>query len=458
MSGQDFMEQLRGLNGQPAAEPGTRDRLVDALSAPARHAVRHTRWIAGGLFAVLFLLAAFVPLHSGAVAPGMLAPDMARQVVQHPTGGVVREILVREGQAVNAGQILLRLDATQEDATAGVFDARILGLRAEQAVRRAEAAGETEVTFSEDLTDRAENPEVAPILAAQQEAFSARAAQLDARLQQVRSQRQQIQAQIGAAAARERAASEQLQRVEEELAGYYPLLERGFVPRTRVWATENRRDELAAQVASQQAEQARLRAQDMELAARQQQTEIDARTSAAEALRTVENQLSEEGHRLNAAVDMRDRTVLRAPTSGQVMEISANTVGGVISAGEPVMQIVPDRDRLIVRARVRPQDADTVRAGARATVRFDAVSARYAPRLVGEVESISGDAVTDERTGEAYFEARVVVPPEEASRLPEGAYTPGLPAEVLIETGSRTVLSYLLGPIDRIAFRAMREE
>lgn len=441
----------------PAPAASARDALIDQLSAPVAKSVSKLRLIAGGVALAAFILAAFVPISSGAIAPGQVAPDISRQIVQHPTGGVVSEILVREGQRVEAGALVLRLNAVEESADANMVEFEIVSLQSEAAVRMAELTGASDVTFPEHLLARRGEPLVGEILDAQHAAFVARRDQAALQRRQIASQRQQIRAQLAAASAQETAATEQLNRVNAELEGYYTLLERGFIARTRVLAAERFQAELTGQVGTYQAEQNRLRAQDRELAARDLQINVNTRAEAAEALREARNRLAVATPQQTAADERVNRAEVRAPVTGTIIDLRANTVGGVVGPGEPMMQIVPEAGRLIVFARVSPQDADDVRNGAKAVMRFSAVSGRSDIRLRGQVETISADALVDQRTGGAYFEARVAIPPEEARRLPPSAYTPGFPAEVLIETGSRTVLSYLFAPLEGGAFRAMRE-
>lgn len=434
-----------------------RDALIAQLIAPARRSVRSSKWVALLALAGVVGVLGFAPIASGTIAMGQLVVDGDRKVVQHGEGGLVSEILVEEGQRVEAGDVLLRLDSIQAGAAAGVIGAQVDALRAEEAVRTAEMAGADSVTFPADLLARRADTETALVLAAQEKAFEARQALAESERQRLGEELQQIEQSMISRTAERRSAIEQAALLLEELEGLQTLLEKGLTQKPRVLALERQLSEARGQDVSLNAEISRLTAQAAETRTRRGQIEADRRAQAAEALRTIRSELSETLGRQVAASDTLRRTELLAPTSGVVMDVSVNTIGGVVGAGEELMAIVPQNDDLIIRARVRPRDADNVRSGMDAIVRFDAGGARSAPRVKGVVRTISADALVDDRTGESYFDVRIAVSGEAVAETPSELIAPGLPAEVLIATGQSTAFRYIVRPIEDAMFKAMRD-
>lgn len=443
----------------PSRDPrGSSEVLAAELAAPARRAGRTTGMAATGLFAALFAACAFPTISSGTVALGQLSASQARQIVQHPTGGVVAAILVAEGDRVSEGDVLVRLAGVEEGASAGILTARTLALRAEEAVRSAEAKGQTSARFPAELrAAAAADPGAQAVLNAQTAAFAARNAELAALQSQIEANRAQISAEIAGAGARRDAAHRQLELLAQEIGAMRTLFEKGLAPLPRLRALERAEADLTGSAAALEAEIRRLRAEDRQLAARAREANLLARSEAAEALRGVQAELAETGPRVTAAEDALARIEVRAPATGSIVSLHVKTVGGVVRPGEPILELTPLTDRLVVDARIRPQDADDVREGAEATIRFDLLNISNTPRVSGRVLRISPDALEDPRTGAFYFQAKVEIPKEEAAKLPAQALAPGLPAEVLIHSGSRTILSYLFAPIERVAFRALRE-
>jgi HlyD family type I secretion membrane fusion protein len=439
----------------PAAD---REKLADQLAAPAMRSVRFSGAIAAGLFALVFGLSAFVPIASGTLAAGQLAVEGERKVVQHASGGIVSAILVKEGDTVVEGQTVLRLDAVQADSAAGVVNSQVDSLRAEEAVRLAETMGHRSVAFPKELMDRANEPRVASLLGSERAAFEARRALAASQIQQMDTQLSQVSANIVSSQSDRNSQAAQLVLLQEERDALKPLLEKGLALKSRVLALERSVEEAKGRIASLDAEIVRLNARLAETRSLKARVEIDRRAEAADVLRTVRGNLAGAVDRQRGTDDTLDRTEIKAPTSGVVMALRVATVGGVIEAGQPVMEIVPQRKGLIARARVRPSDADNVRVGLAATIRLDAARHRSPPRIKGVVESISADALSDSRTGESYFEARVAMRPEEVEKVPPELIAPGLPAEVLIETGSHTILQYLFSPVESAMFRTMRDQ
>jgi HlyD family type I secretion membrane fusion protein len=441
----------------PVASPlPPRELLIRELSAAAARSTRWSGWIAGGL-AVGFLGLSALPMSSGAVAPGVLATPLERQAIQHADGGVIRELLVVDGQHVEAGDPLMRLESVEAGAAAGVLASQILDLRADEVVRLAEVLGLGEFTYPPELVAAATDARGQAILAAHRSAFEARRAQREVQLAQADSRIVQIDEQMTAAQARYDSATEQLALIRDELEGLRTLYERGLVERTRVLALERTEASLVGDIATAEAGMRQYRASISEVLARREEFAVTGQVAAADALRELRAELSAAIDRATAADDTLERTTLRAPIAGVVVNRRVDTVGGVAGSGEVLMEIVPENEGLVVRANVRPIEAEMVHVGAEAVVRFDFVGTASAPRVIGSVSRMSADALTDETSGQSYFEAIVELPPEAVDQLPEGAMSPGLPVEVLIRSEDRSLMSYLVDPLSRVSFRALRE-
>jgi HlyD family type I secretion membrane fusion protein len=437
----------------------TRDELIAALTGPANKTSFFSRWATTGMFLAGAAIIAFVPISSGVPAQGLLSPTKPRQIIQHQTGGTVRHILVKDGQAVTAGQVLIRLDDTQERAAAGIAASQVISLRAELAVRQAEVRGLPGVAFPSELERRAQRePDVRALLDSQLAAFDARKQSNSNRIAQIQQQLAKNSRSAAQARARAGASAQQLAMVREETAMARGLYDKGLMVKSRVLALERGGASLNADVTSFNAEIGRLQAENAELSKRLQQPDLEVRVQASEAMRTIHAELAAAQDRLNATQTALERTVIRAPLAGRVLSLRAATIGGVMRPGEPILEIVPDDSRLQLKARIRLADADNIREGMPAVIRFDMMQGTSVPQITGELQTISADVIEDPRTGETFFEAKIAITPEEARRLPRSTFAPGRPAEVLIQTGSRTLLTYFLAPLDRAQFKALREE
>lgn len=435
-----------------------RRALVNELAMPAIRSVRFSGVFALILFVGLVLLAVFVPIASGTLANGQITVDGDRKVVQHASGGIVSAILVKEGDVVAEGDVVMRLDAIQAGAAAGVINSQVDSLRAEEAVRTAEATGKITVNFPADLLSRRDDTTVAALLTAEEAAFNTRLELAKSQADQLDQQLVQIDQSIAAAKSEGIAQAAQAKLFDEELSTLKPLLEKGLTVKSRVLGLERSLEDSRGRIASLDSESKRLAAKALETRAVRARIEIDRQAEAAEALRKLRADLAEALDKQAATEDTLQRTEVRAPISGVVMAVRVTTIGGVIESGQPLLEIVPKSGRLIARVRIHPKDADDVRQGMKATIRLQAGGTRSPPHVEGVVQSISADALADQRTGESYFEARVAIPVEEVAKVRSDVLAPGLPAEVLIKTGEHTILDYLLAPIERAAFQTMRDK
>lgn len=420
--------------------------------------------VAGLFFVVLLGWAAFAPLDSAAFAPGRLAVSGQRQAVQHREGGVVSRILVREGQRVRQGELLVELAAADVRAQERALAGQVISLKAERARLLAEQAGQGAVRWPAEfaaLTGE-DRVEADAAVARQQLQFAARASVLTA---QTGAMRQQIaQSLQGATGFRKQAEAsrQQAQLVTEELDAIKGVAEKGYVAKTRLRALERARADLLGQEGQYAANTAQATTQAGEARIKLLETERSFREKSSAELRNVELSLTDLEPRLRAARDQLERVRIRAPASGTVVGLSVFTPGGVIAPGQKLMDVVPQHAVLVIEARVAPGDADDVQTGQAAEIRFSGLHDRQLPILSGKVSRLSADSFEDERTGEPYFLAEVAVPASEleAIRRVRGsdfALRAGMPVEVLVPLRKRTALQYIFEPLSQTMWRSFRE-
>jgi HlyD family secretion protein len=410
------------------------------------------------VFAVGGGWAAVAPLAGAAIAPGVISPEGSRQTVQHLEGGIIREILVRDSDQVVAGQPLVVLEGVGARAEVGRLEERLRTLAAQEGRLRAERADAAQIRFDHAILADAKAPAVAAVRAAQVNFFQTRRA-AEANREAIQAQRiDQLERQI--AGLRRQLVSNRRQRelIREETVDVDELFRQGLERKARLLALQ-REDaallgaagELEAMIA--QAEEAigetRLEIMDIRI---QRIQEVD------EQLAEVQMQRGEAEEELAAADDTLRRTEIVAPVAGTVLDLRFKTTGGVIGPGEPVLDLVPLVDELIIEARVRPTDIDDVAAGQSAHVMFPSLPQRQLLRIVGLVESVSADTLTDEHSGETYYRAKVMVDRGQLALAARGVeLTPGMPVEVFIATTERTLLAYLLQPLSEILAHTFRE-
>lgn len=442
----------------PIAPSGTdKQALAEQLSASSDKVVRRLAITCVAAFVVILGWGALVPIASGAVAPGELIVENKRKTLQHPDGGIVRQIAVREGSKVKEGDLLVRLDDNEARLNVEVLQSQADSLRAEQAARQAELTGASTVTFPKDLLERESDPDVRAALNAQRAAFAARRSNVIGRKSQLSEQIAQLDQEIQGTNAQSGSNSEQAKLIESEIVDLQKLYDKGLATRPRLNALKRAAQQMKGDRGALDSQAAKLRAQTAETRIASMQVERDASRDAADKLREVQSDLVQVLEKLSAARRILARTEIRAPVSGTVVGLQLATLGGVIRAGEPLLDVVPMGDRLVVRARIPPMNAHDIRVGQPAFVRFDAAGTKTAPTIEGTVQKLSADALTDPRTGASYFEAIVSISDRQATALPRNVLKPGLPAEVLMKTGERTALAYLMAPITRATFHAMRE-
>jgi HlyD family secretion protein len=444
---------------RPSFEAGEPGALDPELKARMRRPIVVGAWIVGVFVLGFLLFAAVAPINAAVIAPGVVKVEASRKEVRHRDGGIVRQIQVREGQQVRQGQPLIVLDDVQAKALVDVLQNQYDTFLAQSARFQAEGSGRRAFDMPPELTARMNDPRVANLVRDQQFLFASRLSFYDSQTDVLGQREQQLQSQIVGVQAQLDSIDEQIRLTREELSGYQTLNEKGYAPKTLILRYERTLADLAGRQGSLVSEINRLRQQMGE--ARMQLAALrDQRTSqAAEGVREMQTQLSDVGPKLAAARQVLERTVVRSPADGYVLNLSQHTIGGVVGAGELVMSVVPINEPLIVSARIRPIDIDQVTTGMKARVRLSALSQRKVSPVEAEVISVSADQLVDERSGEGYFMAEIRIPPQEMAKLPEGAkVTPGMPVEAMIVTGKRTILSYIVSPITDTVSNALREE
>ncbi len=440
----------------PPANPMTRDIAEQGLSL--RRLIAVGLGVTGVFVGGLGVWGATVPLSGAVIASGLVVVDSNVKAVQHPTGGVVERLQVRDGSRVTEGDLLVRLDDTVTRANLQVIVKQLEEFAARQARLEAERDGATEVAVPAILADRTGEADVRRALEGERKLFAARRASREGQRQQLRERIEQIRGEIVGITAQEEARRRQVQLIDRELQDVRDLFSRNLVPRTRLVELEREAARLAGDVGQFVAERGRAQGRISESELQILQIDVELQREVTTELREVQVRLGELGERRVAAEDVLKRIEIRAPATGFVHQLAVHTVGGVIPAGgPPIMQIVPDNDALVIEVRIAPQDIDKVAPGQAAFIRFTSFPHGTTPELKGEVMRVSADVVKDPQTGALYFNARVAVSEGELARLGTSKIVPGMPAEVFVRTGDRTALAYLTKPIVDQVNRAFRE-
>jgi HlyD family secretion protein len=401
-----------------------------------------------------------IPLAGAVVVPGNLVVQSNVKTIQHPTGGVVAEIPVHNGMRVAIGDLLLRLDPTQAQASLQVVSKQLDESRARIARLIAERDGLPQPEVPAELAGRLNDSAVNDLLVSEDTQFKARASARYSQKDLLQSRVAQLGEQIGGLDAQVASKAKQLELIAGELTGVQDLYDKRLVPITRLTTLqreaariEGERGQLISAIAETKAKIGEAQLQIVRI-------DQDFRTEVVKELGEVQGKEGELVQRGVAARDMLDRIELRAPTSGIVHQLAAHTVGGVIKAGDAIMEVVPDSDDLQVEARLQPNDIDQVRVGQKALIRFSAFNQRTTPQIVGLVSFVSADVSHDQTASAAnvsFFTVRMTLPEEELRRLAGLQLVSGMPAEVFMQTGSRTMMSYLMKPITEQLQRAFVE-
>lgn len=400
--------------------------------------------------------AATTQLSGAVIASGKLVVDTNVKKIQHPTGGVVGELLVKEGDRVKQGDVVVRLDGTQAKANLGIVTKSLDELAARQARFEAERDNDKAVQFPYELTWRKRDPEIARLMSGEQKLFEMRRTARDGQKAQLREQIKQLNLQIDGTQAQEAAKAKELALLAQELEGVRTLWKQNLVPISRVTTLERDSARMEGERSALIASLAQSRGRIAELELKIHQIDQDLSTEVGKELAEIRAKRSEMTERRVAAEDQLKRIDLVAPQDGRVFQRNVHTVGGVIQAGEPLMLIVPDSDTLIVDARVAPQDIDQIHVGQHAVLRFAAFNQRTTPEVDGEVIHIGADVTQEDKATEPYYSVRIRVTDSGLASLQGLQLLAGMPVEAFIETTPRTVASFLVKPLTDQLARAFR--
>jgi membrane fusion protein, protease secretion system len=439
---------------QPRALASPADLMVNGTGRAGR-----LGWwtLASGLL-VFLLWAAFAPLDEGVPAQGMVAIDTKRKAVQHLSGGLVKDVLVKEGSRVKEGQLLVKLDDAAAKANFEAVRQRYLGLRAVQGRLQAEQAGQAVITYHLDLQAAAQDPPIRQQMSTQEQLLQSRRAGLRADLQALQENMHGQEALIQAYGSMLASRRSQASLLNDELSNTRGLVAEGYAPRNRQLELERMVAESSTAIAELMGNTVRAQRSILELRQRVISRQQEYRKEVDTQLADVSREVLSDAEKFVAVRDDLGRIEINAPASGQVVGLAVQTVGGVIGAGQKLMDIVPENESLLLEARVMPHFIDRVHADLPVDVRFNAFA--HSPQLVvgGKVVSVSGDLLTEPGTNVSYYLARVTVTPEGVKELGKRQMQPGMPVEVVFKTGERSLLTYLLHPLARRVAASMKEE
>jgi len=432
------------------------------ITSPARRSMR--RHLIAAVVVVLVLVVgvggwgATAVISGAVVAPGSLVVDTNVKKVQHPTGGIVGELRVRDGDRVHAGDIVVRLDETVTRANLAIVTKGLDELMARKARLESERDGWDTIIFPAQLVAGASNPDRAAAMDSERKLFTLRKTARNGQKAQLQERVAQLGEEITGLTAQQNSKAKEITLVERELAGVRDLWNKNLVQLNRLTALEREATRLDGERGQLIASAAQAKGKIAETALQILQIDQDLASEVAKELREVDGKIGEFVERKITAEDQLKRIDIRAPQDGTVFQSAVHTVGGVIPAGDPIMLIVPEADNLSVEVKVNPQDIDQLQLNQKAILRFSAFNARTTPEIEGIVTRISADTSTDQRSGQSYYTIRISLPPDQIERLGDVKLLPGMPVEAFVQTGDRTMLSYLMKPLHDQVLRAFREK
>jgi membrane fusion protein, protease secretion system len=398
-------------------------------------------------FGGFFAWASLVPLDEGIPAAGTVVVETSRQRIDPLNGGVVEQILVREGQVVKAGQELVVLNETQSKPASSATHGQWLTALATQARLQAERTGAAAIAWPAALVAERDNPDTAALMIAQEGLFRSRRLALEGELRLLQESTRGLEQQLASLDRLKAGRQTQLALSGERLESFRNLHKEGFVSRNHLLELERQFAELQGKQSEDLSNIAGINARLAELRMQGAQREMEYRREVEAQLADLQREIGGLSERLSAQRETFERVVLRAPVDGTVVEMALHTLGGVVKPGDRVMDIVPQGDPWVIEARVSPQYMDRLAAGLPADVRFDAYAGRgQRPVVSGQVASVSAEALVDARTGASYYALRVRVPPTEATKLGDLELQTGMLATVRVKTGRRTLMAYLFRP------------
>lgn len=436
------------------------EKAVEKFSVPTDD--RRARRIGFMILLVTFAgfggWAAVAELDSAAVAAGVVTVESYRKTIQHLEGGIVKDILVRDGDRVRNGAILLRLEDTQARARLEIIRSQYLAARALETRLIAERDQQTKLAFPEELLSLRQDSRVRETLDGQERAFKTRRDALQGETALLEQRIEQLHAQIGGLEALQQTEQKRLDSLRRELQDFRRLQQSGYTDKLRLLELERDIAKLEGEQAGHLADLAKTRMQVGETKLQILQLHKQLQTDVVAELRDTQTKLFDLIERMRALQDTVERTEIRAPTDGTVVGLNVHTIGGVVATGTPLLEIVPQGEQLLVEAKVQPTDIDKVHPGLEADIRFTAFKLRTTPVVEGKILTVSADRLIDSDTKYPYYLARIQVTAQGMERLKELALLPGMPAEVIIKTGERSLLNYFVRPLLDAFARSFRED
>lgn len=432
---------------------------ISQKNEPSFHAITRLGWIVIAILIGGFILwAFFANIESAAIAPGKIVVAGNRRVVQHFEGGIVAAINVKDGVIVKKGQVLIKIDDTQASAKFESEHGQLLRLLTDEARLVALINGDNTVTFPDIVLSVANTPQMKKVIENQQISFKAENLSKTSALKIYQQRVLEQEEQIKGATAQLTASDHQLKLVHEEVTALLQLAKEELVDRSRVLAMQREEQKLQGQHGEYLARIAEIKEKigETQLLVIDEQNKLNKTWN--QELREVREKLAQSEDREKAAKDIFVRTNIVAPIDGTVINMTENTLGGVVKSGETLMEIVPDHEELVVDAKINPLDIDVVHDGLKAKITMSALKTRTTPTLLGEVSYVSADAKIDEHTQGSYYEARIHINPSELAKLNGQPLTPGMPVEVMIITGNRSPFEYFMDPVLRSFKHSFRED
>lgn len=456
---QDLALRRGGTQLIPAGPGGPPQSLDPVVSESARAPIIIGIVVFLFFFVGLGSWAALAPLDSAVMAQGAVKVEGNRQTLQHLDGGIVKNLLVREGDKVEAGQVLIRLDEVAPQANVDVLSGQHDALKALEARLLAERDQQPRIAFDPELAARRKSePNIEALLSIQEQVFTARRQAIEGQVSVLRQRILQLREQIRGVESQIRAQEQQLVFVRQELKGAKELNEKGYYPLTKIYALERQVAYLDGQRGDQSAQKARAQQAIGETELQILQLERDRLAEVSEQLRDTQSKLIDIEPRLRATRDTLSRLEIKAPMAGYVVGLQIFTVGGVLSRGDKVLDIVPLDSPLVVEGQIRPDDIDGVKPGLNAQVMLTAFKQRVVPQLHATVTKVSADRMVDPKSGVPFYTVQLEIDKKELAETKNVFLVPGMPVDVMIPVRPRTALDYLLEPLTRSFSWGMKEE
>jgi HlyD family secretion protein len=434
-------------------------------ASPAHNVWSMRRYLIMGFITLFFLVfglgawSLFTQMAGAVVGSGVVEVETKRQVVQHATGGVIGQILVKEGDLVKAGQTLLVFDDTFDRAELAVTESQLyplLGIRARSIAEQDEAP---KAIFDDELVQRAKtNPTDAEIIRSQSELLIARRMTRDKQIEQLQERKQQIEEQNEGLSARINALTTQLRLLQEDIDAQNKLLAQGLTQKSRVSALERDAAQARGGIAESQSSIAENKARMAEMEFARINVSAQMREEAIKTLSDTDAKVAELRERRNSTLETLSRIEVKAPMEGRVFNLAVHAVRGVVRSAEPILEIVPDQAKLVIAVQIPPSQIDQVHEGQDAIIRFQTFDRRHTPDIRGKVKRVSADIITNERSGQSFFNATITLNPGEEKFLGSTAeIKPGMPVEAFIQTTMRTPFDYLVRPLTSYFGKSMLE-